>query len=199
MKHLHGVGLAVLVAGTLVLAACGDDDDDVDDGAGADAGSSPTSTATAEATTAPSDGAAQDSGSATLTIGDETWEFDSFGCAFGHEATQSDVYAFSSNSFGEHSDGHGIQMQANIRDESGAGRYEGDGIVFEIDIDDIDDFENPSVSWSSSNTRGVPSDTVLSIDGDNLSASGLFDDTRTDERETVEGTLEAVCGSDSRR
>ena len=43
-----------------------------------------------------------DPGNATLTIGDQTWEFVSFGCAFGHDAIQSEVYAFSSNSFGEH-------------------------------------------------------------------------------------------------
>ena len=35
--------------------------------------------------------------------------------------------------------------------------------------------------------------------GDNLRAEGPFDDERTPEQETVEGTLEAVCVSNSRR
>ncbi|MBW2161718.1 MAG: hypothetical protein JRH14_17435, partial [Deltaproteobacteria bacterium] len=68
------------------------------------------------------------SGSASLTIGDETWEFGEFGCAFGYDATESQVYSFSSNSFGEHSNGARVQMQANIRDDTGQERIEGDGV-----------------------------------------------------------------------
>jgi hypothetical protein len=136
-------------------------------------------------------------GSATLTIGDQTWEFTGFMCAFGHEETQSAVYAFSSNAFGVHSTGARVQMQANIRDESGQGRYEGDGIVYEISLDDIADFENPSVSWSSSNSELFPGagsgDAVVRIDGKHVTAEGKFDDGRTDAIETVAGTLDATC------
>ncbi len=137
-------------------------------------------------------------GSATLTIGDETWDFAGFMCAFGHEETQSAVYSFSSNSFGTHSTGARVQMQAEIRDESGQGRYEGDGIVYELSLDDIDDFENPSVSWSSSNSELFPGagsgDAVVRIDGKHVTAEGKFDDGRTDETEMVPGTLDGTCG-----
>ncbi len=137
-------------------------------------------------------------GSATLTIGDESWDFTGFMCAFGNEQTQSDVYSFSSNAFGVHSSGARVQMQANIRDASGQGRYEGDGVVYEISLDDIEDFENPSVTWSSSNSELFPGagsgDAVVTIDGQHVTAHGKFDDGTTDSVEMVAGTLDGTCG-----
>lgn len=134
-----------------------------------------------------------DPGNATLTIGDQTWEFASFVCAFGHDATQSDVYAFSSDSRGEH-EGATVQMQANIRDESGEGRFVGDGLTHEVYITDISDFENPSIDFQLSAPSGII------IDGNDLTAEGLFDDELTPgEVEEIPGTLEATCGTASRR
>lgn len=134
-----------------------------------------------------------DPGSATLTIGDQTWEFTSFVCAFGHEATSSDVYSFSSDSRGEH-EGAAVQMQANIRDESGEGRFEGDGLTHEVFITDISDFENPSIDFQLSAPSGII------IDGNDLRAEGLFDDELTPgEIEEIPGTLVATCGTASRR
>jgi len=137
-------------------------------------------------------------GSATLTIGDETWEFDSFECAFGHDATQSDVFSFSSNSFGEHSNGARVQMQADIEDDTGQGRYEGEGVIYTVYITDIEDSANPSVDWESTSrgSPGMPSgQTVVNIDGDHVTAEGLFDDQLTDDFEQVPGTLDGTCGS----
>ena len=133
-----------------------------------------------------------DPGSATLTIGDQTWEFDSFVCAFGHEATSSDVYSFSSDSRGEH-EGAAVQMQANIRDDSGEGRYEGDGLTHDVFITDITDFENPSIDFQFFGPSGIV------IDGNTVTAEGLFDDALTDEIEEIPGTLDAACGTASRR
>lgn len=133
-----------------------------------------------------------DPGSATLTIGDQTWEFDSFLCAFGHEATQSDVYSFSSDSRGMH-EGAQVQMQANIRDESGQGRYEGADLDHEVFIQDISDFENPSISLHMNAPEGIV------IDGNAVTAEGTFDDQLTPEAEEIPGTLEATCGTTSRR
>ena len=132
-------------------------------------------------------------GSATLTIGDEVWEFDNFVCAFGHENTQSDVYSFTSNSFGEHSDGTRVQMQANVRNESGDGRVEGDGLTHETFINDIEDFDNPAVDWEMNAPTG------LTIDGNFVSVAGEFDNGLTDGDDAVAGTLEAECGTTSRR
>ncbi|MGB5809323.1 MAG: hypothetical protein WBG86_02260, partial [Polyangiales bacterium] len=137
------------------------------------------------------------SGSATLTIGDETWEFSEFLCAFGYDATQSEVYSFSSNSFGEHSDGSRVQMQADIEDDTGQERYEGAGVIYTVYIGDIENFEDPSVDWEA---RGPADTVVVSIDGDRVTAEGVFDDLRTDtEFEEVPGTLVATCGSQSIR
>jgi len=144
-----------------------------------------------------SGGAPTGMGSATLTIGDETWEFDEFGCAFGYDATQSETYSFSSNSFGEHSDGSRVQMQANIEDDTGQERYEGAGVIYTVDINDIENFEDPSVAWEA---RGSAETIVVRIDGNRVTAEGVFDDLLTDlEIEEVPGTLVATCGNQSIR
>ena len=131
-------------------------------------------------------------GSATLTIGDEVWEFDSFQCAFGHENTESAVYAFTTNAFGEHSDGTRVQMQANVRNEAGDGRVEGDGLTHEVFINDIEDFDNPVVDWEMNAPDGI------TIDGIKVSATGTFVDKTSNGAGEVDGTLDAECGADSR-
>lgn len=103
-----------------------------------------------------------DPGSVTLTIGDQTWEFDSF-------------------------------VRAYIRDESGEGRFEGDDLTHEVYITDISGFENPSIDFQFFRPSGIV------IDGNDLMAEGLFDDALTDEVEEIPGTLEATCGTVSRR
>ena len=134
-----------------------------------------------------------DPGHATLTIGDETYEFDTFLCAFGHDATQSSVYAFSSDSRGLVGEAQ-VQMQANIRDESGQGRYEGADLTHEVFINDISDFDNPSISFDMNAPDGIR------IDGNNVTAEGSFDDELTEGTvEEIPGTLDATCGTTSRR
>lgn len=131
-------------------------------------------------------------GSATLTIGDLTWEFDGFLCAFGHSATQSDVYSFSSDARGEH-EGVRVQMQLNIRDESGEGRYEGSGVEPDVFIEDIEDFDNPSIHYETTEVS------VVEIGRTEVRAEGVFDDMLTDGPDGLPGTLEATCGDASRR
>ena len=134
-------------------------------------------------------------GSATLTIGDETWEFDNFVCAFGHEATESDTFSFTTDSRGEF-DGVRVQMQVTIADDSGQGRFEGEGTSQRISFNDVSDFENPSIDWSMPREAGA-----ISIDGYEVTAEGLFEDQLMPlgDREGVPGTLEATCGDMSRR
>lgn len=173
-----GVGAAVFLA----AMACGSDDE-----GGADGGGS----------------GGPYRGEATLTIGTEVWEFDNFGCAFGHAATDSDRYSFSSSSLGEHSTGARVQMQADIMDPTTAGRYEGNGVLFEVYINDIEDFQNPAVDFqSTTEVFGTqPSGmTIVTINGDVVTATGMFDDRRTDgDFEMVAGTLDARCGDQSVR
>jgi hypothetical protein len=137
-------------------------------------------------------GSRMNPGSATLTIGDQTWEFDSFLCAFGHDATQSDVYSFSSDTRGDH-EGVRVQVQANIRDSSGAGRFEGADLSHDVFITDVTNLGNPIIDLSFNAPEGIR------IDGNDLTAEGQFDDKLTEEIEAIPGTLVARCGDGSRR
>lgn len=128
-------------------------------------------------------------GNVTLTIGDMTWEFDNFLCAVGLEATQSDTFSLSTNTFGE-IDGTRIQLQANIEDDSGQGRLEGEGLTHEVFVDDIDDFESPAVSWKMVADQGIV------LDGYEVTAEGVFDDAVTGD--SAPGTLVGTCGDQSR-
>lgn len=178
------VGLAVVVLLGSLACGGGDDNLSVD---GAPGGGGP----------------GVDLGEATLTIGTQVWEFDSFACAFGHAATQSDVFSFSSSSFGEHSTGTRVQMQADIEDPDTQGRFEGEGVIYTVYVTDIEDFETPEVDFESRNKAFglTPSGmTVVSINGDIVTATGLFDDRITEDDFTqTEGTLDARCGDQSRR
>jgi hypothetical protein len=182
--------VSTVVVGALLLSCGGDDNDDDD-------GGSPNS----QSTSAGGSGSTN-RGSAKLTIGDDTWEFDAFGCAFGHDATRSDTFSFSSDARGQHTSGARLQMQANITDESGDGRYEGQDVGYEVFLSDIDNPRDPAVKWSSTSGGGPfggSGGLSIKIDGDDLTVEGDFDDELTDEREAVPGTLVATCGSQSIR
>lgn len=130
-------------------------------------------------------------GSAILTIGDMTWEFDNFVCAVGTESTESDVYTLTTNTIAD-MDGTRVQIQATIRDDSEQGRVVGDGLVHEVQVDDISDFDNPAVDWRMRGSEGV------TIEGYDLSAEGTFDNGLTTEDDAIPGTLVGTCGDQSR-
>lgn len=132
-------------------------------------------------------------GRATLIIGEEQFEFASFDCASGHDNTQSTTFSFTTNSF-EEFDGVRTQMQFTIDDPSGTGQTDGEGVRHRIHFDDIDDFENPSITWRM--REGADS---VSLDGYELSVSGTFDDGTTEGViEEIDGSLEAECSDMSR-
>ena len=137
-------------------------------------------------------GSRMNRGSATLTIGDEVWEFETFACALGHENTQSETFSFTTNSFGTF-DGVDTQMQVTIADPSGTGQVTGDETIHLLDFNDIDDFENPSIDWSMNTPNAV------TIDGHTVTVEGLFNDGTTPAvAEDIPGTLEGTCSDDSR-
>jgi hypothetical protein len=84
-------------------------------------------------------------------------------------------------------------MQFTIEDPSGSGQTEGEGVRSRIDFDDVDDFENPAITWSMREADSV------AIDGYDVSVSGTFDDGTTEGViEEIGGSLEAECSDQSR-
>ena len=175
------------VTATGQASSAGDDTGD-DDGAGDDGSSNDGDSG---------DGGGFGSGTATLTIGDETWEISGVGCVFSAEEARNPNFPFNLSGFGESSTGARAQLSADIYDPSGQERHEGEGVTHHISFDDIEDFENPSVSWSSfDDVTGFIADgavTVITIDGKNVHGEGAFDDDTTDDIEAVPGTMDVNC------
>ena len=197
-RLLGSIATTIMVVG-FVAAGCGSDEG-ADTASNAGPQSSADSTADEPAATTPVDTDAadqaapsSDSGSATLVVGDTTYDFDSFVCAFGYENTQSDTFSFSSNYIGE-IDGVRVQMQLDVEDPTGGDQLMGDAVTQTIYVDDIDDFENPAISLSSSQLTAT-------FNGDDISAEGTFWDAVNDPGGATElpGTFTATCGAGSRR
>jgi len=173
----------VLIA-TLFAFACGDDDDG-DDGNGdttpeatepAENGDEPEPTEPEE----PANGDTDGGGSATLTVGDETYSFSNYECAFGEDETGNTDVEFSSQAFGESATGAQTQLTVDIT----LG-------IHAVNLDDIDNFEDPSVSWSAES--GITGDFEIQIDGNEISAEANFLDGTTDDIETTPGTFSGTC------
>jgi len=178
--------IVLFLTSALVLASCGDDGDSTTpDPAPDDTGSTDTDD-TGDSDNPATDfvddladdlAAAQDSvggGSATLTVGDQTWTFDSVLCAFGEEMTGQEGAVFNLSSIQD-----GMQMYASI-----------DSFGHSVDLNDIEDFENPSVSLSS----GFGSDNFIELDGKNVRAEiGFVDGTSADLFAETPGVFTATC------
>jgi len=184
----------LIVSLAIVFACGGDDDEDVGD----DGGGEPTTEAPAGDDDSGDDGddAGDDTsggdGGATLTIGGETWDFPVGYCAFSPEESQNERVSFTMGGFGE-VDGARVQWDATIQDPDEQGRYEGDGVIHSLTLNDIDDFQNPSIGWSSVTLFGSAESQFLNVDGKHVTAETTFDDELTDDLEEVPGTLDATC------
>jgi hypothetical protein len=113
----------------------------------------------------------QGGGSARLVVGDDEWTFDSVLCAFGEEEIGQEGAEFVLSSIQD-----GLQVYASI-----------DTFGHSISLDDIEDFENPSVSLSSEG------DDFIIVDGKSVSATAEFIDFTGDDLSTTPGTFEASC------
>ena len=194
----------LLVFGALAAACSSDDDADTGD-------SSPDATATEPADDG--DGGGSDegdagdggddgddgaggfgagSGRATLTIGDESWTFDGVFCAFSPEESQNERVSFTLTSSGESADGVRIFLDATIQDPDRQGRYDGEDVIKTVSLNDVEDFENPSLDWSSISGFSI-AELDFQVSGKNVTVAAAFNDGRTDEIETVPGTLTATC------
>ncbi len=113
--------------------------------------------------------AQQSGGSATLTVGDETWTFDGVLCAFGEDEIGQEGAEFVLSAIAD-----GLQFYLSI-DEYG----------HSASINDIENFENPSVSWE------AEADGFITLSGKEASGESSFID--YDTMETAEGSFEATC------
>jgi hypothetical protein len=206
------LGLGGLASLALIVAACGGDDATSEP---AVATGSPTAAVTAapapvvtdapapEATEAPvpevseapaatAGASTSGPGTATLAVGEESWSFDAVFCAFSPEEARNARVSFTASVIGE-VDGTRVQLSVDIQDPDEEGRYEGDGVIQSVSINDIEDFEDPSIAYSS--TSGFPGmpEWAIEIDGKDITAEPPFDDETTDEMEQTPGTLSIVC------
>jgi len=171
-----------------VLAACGGGEggDDGDAGGGdAPVVTSPSAEDLAEDPEAAAQDLAEDlaedleetqqavgGGDATLTVGDQTWTFNSVLCAFGQEEIGQEGAVFVLSSLQD-----GMQFYVSI-----------DSFGHSVSLDDIEDFENPSVSLEA---RGAGE--FINLDGKNASGTAGFIDGTTDDFAETEGSFEATC------
>jgi hypothetical protein len=198
----HLVGRKALMAGFVGFAlvflwACGGGDSGNNGGGAADspateAADSPDAEPDNTATAKPADTSGSGSGSATLTIGDESWSFDDIFCAFSPDEARNERVSFTLSAFGKTAEGVRIQLDATIQDPSREGRYDGEDVIKSVTLDDAEDFENPSVQWTSISGFGTV-ELDFQVDGKNVTVDAAFDDGRTDEIETIAGALIATC------
>lgn len=173
--------IILVAAVALLVAACGGD--------GGGEGASPTTGAASDVVPDPDElavdpeGLAEElaegleeiqeqegGGSATLTVGDQTWMFDSVLCAFGEDQIGQEGAEFVLSSIQD-----GMQLYAAI-----------DSFGRSVSLNDIENFSDPSV-----NLEAFGADVV--VDGKNVSASGQFVDGTSDNFAEIEGTFEATC------
>ncbi|MEM7286749.1 MAG: hypothetical protein AAF480_10395 [Actinomycetota bacterium] len=174
--------MVVCAAMVLVAAACGGDDDDGSVSFGGDG--APEIEVDAEDFIEDPEGAAEElaeqieerqeavgGGSATLTVGDQTWTFSSVLCAFGEDEIGQEGAEFVLSSIQD-----GMQMYASI-----------DSFGHSVSLDDIEDFENPKVSLSAFSGE------FIELDGKNVRAEAEFADGTSDDFAMVAGVFEATC------
>ena len=197
---MHRSGGLVLVL-VLVLAACGSEDpaeeatqDAVDaigeatEDATADAaealeelGDDPEQLAGDLAEDLESQQEAVGGGDAELTVDGQTWTFDSVLCAFGPEEIGDEDAEFVLSAISD-----GLQLYVSI-----------DGFGHSVTLDDIDDFEDPSVGWAAGGpiaSMAGDDEEFVELDGKQVRAEAQFRDS-VDEMSgtTAQGTLAATC------
>ena len=113
-------------------------------------------------------------GSATLTVGDQTWTFAPVLCAFGEEETGQVDAEFVLSALQD-----GKQMYFSI-----------DRYGHSASLNDIKDFENPSVSLG---TLFLEGEEIIKLDGKSFSGSADFYDDTTDGLDFQPGTFSGTC------
>lgn len=97
------------------------------------------------------------------------------------------------SAFGESADGVRIELNATILDDQNEGRYEGKGVSYVVGIEDVEDYENPTLNWVSLTGLFSEVEPVILVDGKNVTADTTFQDHVTISGEEIPGTLRATC------
>jgi hypothetical protein len=121
-------------------------------------------------------------GGASLTVDGQTWEFPSVLCAFGEDQIGQPGAVFNMSAIAD-----GLQLYASIDDS---------GESHSLSINDIEDFENPSVALSASPfsvaASGAPAD-FLTLDGTSVSGDVVLIDDTTGEPTSEPAQFSATC------
>ncbi len=179
MRNWHLRPVVAVVAALLLLGCGGSDDADSIEDATSDVSEAIASGDEEAATDAIDDlvdeieetQAAEGGGSATLTVGGETYTFDSVLCAFGPDEIGQEGAEFVLSAIQD-----GTQLYFSI-----------DSFGHSVSLDDIQDFENPSVSLSSTG------DGFIQLDGKSASGEAGFLDGTIESFEEQPGSFEATC------
>lgn len=181
---------ALALAVALGLAACGGDGADGADASGGETTAAASAATSSVATDGATDGtqsaeemaeemaqnleerqAAEGGGSARLTAGERTWDFDAVLCAVGEEETGQAGAEFVLSSIKD-----GLQFYVSV-----------DTFGHSVSLSDIEDFEDPSVALFTDGSDGE----FITVDGRNVSGEmTLVDENGTDR---VDASFEGTC------
>lgn len=119
-------------------------------------------------------------GGATLTVGDESWTFDSVLCAFGEDEIGQEGAELVVSSIQD-----GLQLYVSI-----------DSFGHSTTLDDVEDFENPSVGLLAGGpvaSLGGGEEEFIDVDGRDVTAEAQFTDALANEPNAMTaGTLDAT-------
>lgn len=119
--------------------------------------------------------AQQTGGSASLTIGDQAWDFDGVLCAFGPDEIGQEGAEFVLSAIAD-----GVQFYLSI-----------DSFGHSASLNDIENFEEPTVSWEADPSQGEAE--FISVEGKDISGEAAFVDYEAGLMEGVAGSFEATC------
>ena len=119
--------------------------------------------------------AQQTGGSASVTIGEQTWDFDGVLCAFGPEEIGQEGAEFVLSAIGD-----GLQFYISV---DAMGQF--------VSLNDIESFEDPALSWEAD--QGASGEGFIQVDGKDVSGEATFIDYLSESWDEVEGSFEGSC------
>lgn len=119
--------------------------------------------------------AQQTGGSASVTIGDQTWDFDGVLCAFGPEEIGQEGAEFVLSAIGD-----GLQFYISV---DAMGQF--------VSLNDIENFEDPALSWEAD--QDASGEGFIQVDGKDVSGEATFIDYHSESWDEVEGSFEGSC------